>query len=119
MVKNILILSIIAINSFAFGQTVPIDSLMLHENKTVTTCGKVMSCNEITSKEKKITYLSFGKSYPNNTFTAVIFEKDYINFKGKPSVFFADKDVCITGKVKIYREKPEIILNSEEQIKIQ
>ena len=76
-----------------------------------------MQSTYVTKGEKKTTYINFGKPYPNTTFTVVIFEGDLAKFKFTPSEFLKDKNVCITGKVKIYKGKPEIIVTSEEQIK--
>lgn len=108
----------ICFQQISFAQSVPLDSVTNYEGKTITVCSKVQS-TYLTKGEKKTTYINFGKPYPNTTFTVVIFEADAAKFKNTPSVFFKDKNVCITGKVKIYKGKPEIIVTSEEQIKIQ
>ncbi len=78
-----------------------------------------MQSTYVTKGDKKTTYINFGNPYPNTTFTVVIFEDDLPNFKYIPSEYLKDKNVCITGKVKIYKGKPEIIAIQEEQIKIE
>ena len=116
--KKLLILSIsICLKQISFSQTVPLDSVINYEGKTITVCSKVQS-TYVTKGDKKTTYINFGNPYPNTTFTVVIFEGDLPNFKNTPSVYLKDKNVCITGKVKIYKGKPEMIVNKEEQIKI-
>ena len=100
----------------SFSQTVPLDSVQFYEGKTITVCSKVQS-TYVTKGEKKTTYINFGKPYPNNTFTAVVFETDLQNFKYTPSEYLKDKSVCITGKVELYKGKPQIIVKKEEQIK--
>jgi DNA/RNA endonuclease YhcR with UshA esterase domain len=106
------------LTQISFSQTVPLDSVINYEGKTITVCSKVQS-TYVTKGEKKTTYLNFGQPYPNTTFTVVIFEADLPNFKYTPSDFLKEKNVCITGKVKIYKGKPEIIVNKEDQIKIE
>lgn len=49
----------------------------------------------------------------------VIFEKDLSNFSYDPGVFLKEKSFCITGIIKMYNGKPEIIATKEEQIAIQ
>jgi len=117
--KRLLILLIsICLTQILFSQTVPLDSVINYEGKTITVCSKVQS-TYVTKGDKKTTYINFGNPYPNTTFTVVIFEGDLPNFKNTPSEYLKDKNVCITGKVKIYKGKPEMIVNKEEQIKIE
>ena len=64
---------------------------------------------------KKTCYLNFGAKYPNNTFTIVIFAKDFDKFPDR--LKWKEGDIItITGKVKLFNEKPEIVLNDEGQI---
>ena len=117
--KQLLIASLtILFSQIAFSQTVPLDSVINYEGKTITVCSKVQS-TYVTKGDKKTTYINFGNPYPKTTFTVVIFEGDLPNFKNTPSVYLKDKNVCITGKVKIYKGKPEMIINKEEQIKVE
>ena len=118
MKKLLLLITSICLWQISFSQTVPLDSVQFYEGKTITVCSKVQS-TFLTKGDKKTTYINFGKPYPNTTFTAVIFEVDLPNFKYTPSEYLKDKNVCITGKVKIYKGKPEMIVNKEEQIKVE
>ena len=118
MKKTLLLITSICLWQISFSQTVPLDSVINYEGKIITVCSKVQS-TYVTKGDKKTTYLNFGNPYPNTTFTVVIFEGDLPNFKNTPSEFLKDKNVCITGKVKIYKGKPEMIVNKEEQIKVE
>ncbi len=107
------------LTTFTFAQkTVPLDSIAKYDGKTVTVCAKVLGTH-LTTGDKKTTYLNFGQPFPNSTFTVVIFESDLANFKYAPSEFLKDKNVCITGKVEMFKGKPEIIVKKEDQIKVQ
>lgn len=117
MKNTILFTILIILHQFCFAQTVPLDSIGKYEGETVTVCSKVMG-TFVGKGEKKTTYLDFGKPYPNAVLRAVIFEGDLANFKYNPSEFLKNKNVCITGKVKLYKSKPEMIIENEEQIKI-
>jgi len=110
--------TLVFIANVSLSQTVPVDSVKYYEGKTITVCSKVLDTYEAKQGEKT-TFLNFGKPYPNSTFTAVIFEADLSKFKYTPSVYLKGKYVCITGKVKIFKGKTEIIVTSEEQIKVE
>lgn len=80
------------------------------ENVTVT--GKIAAV----VKRPKVNYLNFGKNYPNQTFTAVIFPDDADEFGDLNE--FKGKEVEVSGVISLYNGKPQIILKSKNQIKI-
>lgn len=49
----------------------------------------------------------------------MIAKKDRENFEDSPEMMYAYKDVCITGKLKLEKGKPIIIVAKPEQIIIQ
>ena len=117
--KNIFFLFIsICLSQISFSQTVPLDSVQFYEGKEITICAKVMD-TYVSKTNEGTTFINFGKPYPKSSFTLVIFEADLSNFKNTPSAYLKDKNVCITGLVKIYKGKPEIIVTKEEQIKLE
>lgn len=118
MQKLFLLITSICLWQISFSQTVPLESVTSYVGKTITVCSKVQS-TFVAKGEKKTTYLSFGQAFPNATFTAVIFEGDLANFKYTPSEYLKDKQVCLTGKITIYKDKPQMIISSEGQIKLE
>ncbi len=68
------------------------------------------------SKTEKVIYLNMGGKYPNNTFTGEIFINNAALFNNIDS--YLKKKVSITGKIKEYKGKPVIILESPEQIRL-
>lgn len=117
MKKILQLITSICLWQISFSQTVPLDSVQFYEGKEITVCAKVMD-TYVSKTNEGTTFVNFGNPYPKSTFTVVIFEGDLPNFKYTPSVYLKGKKVCITGKVKIYKGKPEIIVNKEEQIRI-
>jgi hypothetical protein len=117
MKKTLIFIISICLWQISFSQNVPLDSVQFYVGKTITVCSKVQS-TFVTKSEKKTTYINFGKPYPNTTFTAVIFASDSSNFKYIPSEYLKEKNVCITGKVELYKDKPQIIVKKEEQISV-
>jgi DNA/RNA endonuclease YhcR with UshA esterase domain len=64
----------------------------------------------------KAIFIDIGGRYPNNTFVAVIFKDDISKFSSVDSL--AGKTIDVTGQIKEYQGRPEIILNDPSQIKI-
>jgi len=118
MKKIFLIILFIFSTTLIYSQTVSIDSLQHYEGKKVTVCAKVQGIF-VSNKTKKTTFINFGNPYPKEKFVVVIFEKDLVNFSYNIPTHLKNKKVCITGIVKMYKGKPEIIATKEEQIVIQ
>ena len=64
----------------------------------------------------KVAYLNFEKKYPDNPLTATIFEKHFSDFDDLTK--YENRTVEVKGRVTKYKGKPQIILNSENQIRI-
>ena len=65
---------------------------------------------------KKVAYLNFDNKYPRNTFTGVIFARSFAIFDDIEK--YNGKTVEISGEVTQYNGKPQIILESKDQIRI-
>jgi hypothetical protein len=74
--------------------------------------GKIAEVN----KAAALVRLNFDNPFPKQTFTAVI-------FSDKTNLFpeiekLQDKTVEVSGKINAYRERPQIILTSTNQLKV-
>lgn len=65
-------------------------------------------------KKSGVTFINMGGRYPNHTFTAVIFQDYSASFPGVQAI--EGKRVSISGTVKLYKGKPEIILRKASQL---
>jgi hypothetical protein len=95
---------------------IPIDSLSRHIGDSVTVCTKIYGSIYLERSKGAPTFLNAGAAYPNSLLTIVIWGDMREKFKNPPEVFYKDKDVCITGKIILYKEKPEIVVFDEKQI---
>jgi len=119
MKKSSLLFAFLFSAVYLFAQEpVSADSLAKYEGQLVTVCAKVTGTH-ITNGKSKTTFINFGKPFPNHTFSVVIFEKDLQNFTYKPAKKLLDKKICVSGKIKIYNGKPEMIISLEDQIRIE
>jgi micrococcal nuclease len=83
--------------------------------KEVIAEGKVVDAYR--SKKNNV-FLNFGKPYPNQCFSAVIFSSDLPKFGENPEKYYNQKIVRIRGKIQEYQGKPEIILKDLSQIEV-
>jgi len=91
------------------------DEAASHVGQTAMVCGMVASTKYDAHLRSQPTFLDFGKTYPDEVFTAVIFGSDRAKF-GTPETTFDGKRVCVTGQVRNYRGKPEIIVKDPSQL---
>jgi hypothetical protein len=81
-------------------------------DETLVVTGKVVDV----SVRPTITILDLDQPYPNTTFTAVVFPENAAQFGDMQR--FKNQSVEIYGTVTEYRNKPEIILKSPDQLKV-
>src|SRR6266567_8821363 len=86
-----------------------------HVGETVTVTGTVADVGH--SQRSNTIFVNFGLPFPNHTFTAVIFASAASLFPEVES--WKGKMLSITGVVKMYRGKPEIVLESPKQVTAQ
>ncbi len=79
----------------------------------VTVVGTIVS----TYNSGRACFLNFHPDY-KHYLTAVIFRSAFNRFPKNPEIYYYGKNVKITGVIKEYRGKPEIIVNYPQQIEI-
>ncbi len=92
-------------------EPIPWDKAQEHYGETVTIEGKIVAAYN----SGKACFLNFHEDYKNH-FTAVIFSSDLGKFPDNPEDYYYYKTVQVTGLVKKYKGKPEIILKDPSQI---
>jgi len=86
-----------------------------HAGQVATICGRVVSAKYATSANRQPTFLNLDKPYPNHVFTVVIWGSDRAAFPYAPELL-ADRQICVTGTIQVYRGKAEIIVSGPSQI---
>lgn len=79
-------------------------------------CGKVYGTRFLNNGP---TFLNIGGEYLDNPFTAVIRFNKRGSFSYKPEEHLRGKMICVTGPIKDYKGKPEIVVDKEDQVKVQ
>jgi hypothetical protein len=86
-----------------------------HVGKMETVCGKVVSARYASRSKGQPTFLNLDEPYPNEIFTIVIWGENRSRF-GTPESKYSEANVCVTGKISIYRGIPEIVATEPDQI---
>lgn len=90
-----------------------------HVGEQQTVCGMVTSTHFASGSRGQPTFINLDRPYPNQIFTVMIWGSDRPNFPNAPEVYYRGKGVCVTGLIKSYRGKPEIIASRPDQIRLQ
>ena len=99
-----------------FSQTkIPVDSAAKHIGERVTICSRVYGIKAM----EKVTFINLGSAYPKSPLTLVIFAKELGNFSDTPAKLYGNKSICVTGTIKEYKGKAEIIVSRQDEIKVE
>ena len=89
-----------------------------HVGQTVTVCGVV---SQVYVNKQSNVYLNFGGTYPRHLFSAVVSKRRTPALLADGNQWLQDlegKDVMVTGEIKLYGGKPQIVIRSRENLKI-
>lgn len=96
---------------------IKIEEAKNHIGENVKICTKIFGGKFLENSKGTPTFLNAGAQYPNAPLTLVIWADARKDFKNKPEEFYTGKAVCITGKIELFKEKPQIVIAKEEQIR--
>jgi hypothetical protein len=89
-----------------------------HIGDSVMICAKVYTARYLDRSKGKPTLINLGAPYPNQPLTIVIYEEDRAKFSSAPEEAFLDKEICVTGTLQLYNEKPQMVIRRKEQITV-
>jgi hypothetical protein len=112
-----IIVNFIAANSFA--QVVKAEDAAKHIGEEAKVCGKVFGGKFFETSNSSPTLLNVGAAYPKSPFTIMIPKEVRLKMANAPEIELKDKNVCVTGKIILYKEKPEIIVTDAIQLTIE
>jgi hypothetical protein len=112
---SIAILALTVSAQAARAETLTPEQAAKHAGETVTVCGVVAGAKYAAQIRGGLTFIDFDKPYPNAPFTALIFAADRAKF-GTPEKGIQGKQVCVTGKIELFKGKAEIVLSDPKQL---
>jgi DNA/RNA endonuclease YhcR with UshA esterase domain len=92
------------------------DDAAKHVGEVVTVRGTVV---QVFLSKGGNAYLNFGAAFPNQTFSADVLAKQTPQLLAGGSdwlTVFEGKAVVVTGKIQMYKGKPEIVITAREDV---
>jgi DNA/RNA endonuclease YhcR with UshA esterase domain len=87
-----------------------------HIGDSVTVIGKVYGIKYLEQAKGAPTLINLGAAFPNQLLTVVIFGEDRKRLALEPEKRFADALVSVSGKVELFKGKPQIVITDNSQI---
>jgi len=88
-----------------------------HVGEVATVCDEVASTRHLTGGRRP-TFLNLGQPYPDQDLTILIWGEDRSKFADPPERAFRDRYVCVTGRVELYRGRPQIVVREPASLRI-
>ncbi len=112
--KNLLTAVLFFLALPCFAQTeIKIDDAKNHVGEEIKICTKIYGGKYF--EKDSLTLLNAGAPYPESPLTIVIRGNANQQFKN-PEVYYKGAEVCVTGKITVYHDKPQIEIFSKNQI---
>ena len=99
--------------SFASAETISPQDAGQHLGEPMTVEGIV---SQVSISGGGTTFINFGGRFPNHVFYGVIFNSNADQFSNVEAL--EGRSVALTGTVDLYKGKPQIILESPDQIEL-
>jgi DNA/RNA endonuclease YhcR with UshA esterase domain len=97
-------------------KAIKLEEVKDHIGDSVTVTGKVYGIKYLEQAKGAPTLINLGAAFPNQFLTVVIFDEDKKRLALEPEKQFADAQVSVTGKVELFRGKPQIVITDKSQI---
>jgi DNA/RNA endonuclease YhcR with UshA esterase domain len=99
--------------TFASAETIAPQDAAQYVGSPITVEGVVV---QVSVSSGGTTFINFGGRFPNHVFYGVIFNSIAEDFPNVESL--EGRSVALTGTIDLYKGKPQIILNSPDQIEL-
>lgn len=89
-----------------------------HVGKQATVCGEVTGITHAPGIGGEPTFINMGDEHPDQPFTALIWGEDRPRWSVAPEQQYADREICVTGRIEEHEGTPQIIASSPRQIQV-
>jgi hypothetical protein len=119
MKRFVIILTLCIASQFSLGQTLTPEEAAKRVGDSIKVCGKIFGGRYFENANNAPTLLNMGAAFPNSPLTIVIYADTRKKLAYQPEVELVNKNVCVTGTVVLYREKPQIVIRDVSQIVVE
>src|SRR4051812_37822213 len=117
--KYIFFVMTLFFSNCVFSQTtIKLEDAAKHIGDSVLVCGKVADAAFVETMENSPTFLNLGAPYPDQLLNLVIWIDQRYQYNPAPETFYVNKNVCVTGKIEMINDFPEMVIHNKRQIKV-
>ena len=102
-----------------FAQVLTPEEASKRIGDSITVCGKIFGGRFFETSVGSPTLLNMGAAFPASTLTIMIPGNVRVKMGYAPEQQLKDKNICVRGRVILFKDKPEIIVHSVSQLEIQ
>lgn len=113
---NLFFLVALCTSAASAQETIKVEDAGKHVGDSVTICTKIFGARYFENSQGAPTLLNAGAKYPDAPLTVVIYGPSRAVFSNKPEEFYVDKHVCVTGRIVMYKERPQIVVTKPSDI---
>ena len=118
--KKTFTLFLFALSSYLVSaQTFSAVQAVLKVGDSIKVCDKIYGGRFFETSKGSPTLLNMGAAYPASPLTILIPVEVRIKMGYLPELQLKDKNVCVVGRVILFKDKPEIIVYDISQLTIQ
>ena len=119
MKKICLALFILSFSITGYSQKeIKVEEAKEYVGDTVKICTKIFDTNYEETAKGSPTYLHTTAHNPNATLTFIIWGEKRKYFDYKPEKDLKEREVCVTGKIELLKDKPIIVIDKQSQVDI-
>lgn len=118
--KQLLTILLLATSLSSWAQKeIKLEEVNSHIGDSVTVKGKIHGIRYLQSAKNTPTFINVGGAYPNQLLTIVIWGdvRKKLNYAPEEEKY-AHGMAVVSGKVELYKEKPQIVITDPSQLRI-
>ncbi len=113
-----LFLSICFISKAGLAQGHSPEDAANHVGDSIKICGKIFGGRFFETSNNSPTLLNMGAAFPASPLTVMIPGTVRSRMGYAPEIELKEKNVCVSGKIILYKEKPQVIVYSTSQLEV-
>ena len=119
MKKTFTLFCLLIAGYLASAQSLSAEEASKRVGDSIKVCGKIFSGRFFETSVGCPTLLNMGAAFPASPLTIMIPGDVRIKMGYAPEQELRDKNICVRGKVILFKGKPEIIVHNISQLEIQ
>jgi hypothetical protein len=96
--------------------TVDASDAINHVGSNAEVCGYAAGTSYRPDISGSPTFINFEMPYPDHVFTAIIWGNNRSRWASPPEELYNGRNICVSGRIRLHEEKPQIVLTSPGQV---